>query len=261
MQRKRSIAVFFAALLATFSLVVYSTVARAEGGNTLTVGVADETYLPDITSKEALVADVYKVAEAERDDVNDTYTYTMIGTFAGLQSQLDAAQAGTGDWALLYDAAAAASKNATPLVKGHVIAGSGAGSIQLAEDGMYLVLAHGTGEATGTNVAHGTDYDYTFQPTLVAMPTKYDKNGQMSGLIRTDEDYGEWHREATINLKFSMEPVTPPEPTPDNPPKKEVDTGDQNHLLPLYVIMAVSGTLFVVLAVKSIRERREQDGQ
>ena len=138
MQRKRFLGALAAAFCALFSLALFAQVALAAGGNTLTVGIADESYLSDVTSKESLVADVYKVASAEYDATYDTYNYTMVGEFASLQSKLDAALNGTGDWTALCDASVEAAKSSTPAVQGHVIAGSGAGSISLADDGIYL---------------------------------------------------------------------------------------------------------------------------
>lgn len=246
-------------LCAFLTLALSAVVALAAGeGNTLTVGLADESYLSDITSKEPLVVDVYMVAEAEYDASFDTYTYTMVGVFADLQSSLDTAMKGEGDWKALYDSAAVLAKNATPVVTDHVIAGTGAGSISLPDDGMYLVLARGKSHDVGSNIAVGTKNRYTFQASMVAMPTKYDKDGQMSGTIGTDPSYGEWHREATILLKYSM--TTIPTPTPPTPPKPPaVNTGQEDRLLPLYVIMGVSGALFAILAIDGIRKRRSED--
>lgn len=266
MQKKRFLGVLAAAFCALFSMMLCAQVALADGGNSLTVGIADESYLSDVTSKEALVADVYKVASAEYDAAFDTYNYTMINEFAGLQGDLDAALNGTGDWTALCEAAAKAASGATPVVQGHVIAGTGAGSINLAEDGIYLVLARGANEAVGTTITHGTKYDYIIQASLVAMPTKYDENGQMSGTIRTDESFGEWHNEATIILKWSMNPVGEPEKPgepskPETPTKKVVRTGDEDRLFPFYVAMAVSGGLFVVLAAKTLREKRRANNE
>lgn len=266
MQKKRFLGVLAAAFCALFSMMLCAQVALAEGGNSLTVGIADESYLSDVTSKDVLVADVYKVASAEYDADYDTYNYAMIDGFAGLQSELEAALNGTGDWTTLCNSTVAAAQNATPVVQGHVIAGAGAGSISLADDGIYLVLTHGKNEPLGSNIIHGTTNDYTFQASLVAMPTKYDKNGQMSGEIRTDESYGEWHNEATIILKWSMQPTGKPDDPgkpdkPETPTKKVVRTGDEDHLFPFYVAMGVSGALLAVLVVKSIREKRNSQSE
>ena len=266
MQKKRFLGALAAVFCALFSVMLCAQVALAADGNTLTVGIADESYLSDVTSKDTLVVDVYKVASAEYDAANDTYDYTMIDAFAGLQSDLEAALNGTGDWTKLCESAASLAPNATPVVQGHVIAGAGAGSISLADDGIYLVLAHGKAEAAGAAIIHGTNNDYTFQASLVAMPTKYDKNGQMSGEIRTDDSYGEWHNEANIILKWSMKPAgKPDEPgkpsKPETPTKKVVRTGDEDHLFPFYVAMGVSGVLFAVLAAKSIREKRNNNSE
>ena len=262
MLRRRIASTLAALVCAVMTFALCTVVARAAGeGNTLTVGIADEANLADITSNEPLVADVYKVADATYDAANDTYSYTMTGVFADLQGSLDAAMAGNSDWKVLYDSAAVLAKDATPTVTGRVIAGTGASSISLPEDGMYLVLARGKSHAAGTNVAEGTKSRYVFQASMVAMPTKYDKDGQMSGPIGTDPSYGEWHTEATILLKYSKSDIpTPPTPTPPKPskPSRVVNTGQEDRLMPLYVIMGVSGALFLVLAIDGIRKRRSQ---
>ena len=67
---------------------------------------------------------------------------------------------------------------------------------------------------------------------------------------------------ARLQMNFAVEPVeetTTPTPTP-NPgtPGKVVQTGDDTNLLPFYVAMAVSGLLFLALAVDSVRRRRKE---
>lgn len=204
MHRRRGIAALAVAFCTLLLIIFGSGVARAEGeGNSLTVGVAEQEFVDDITSAgETVVADVYLIATAEPDDMYDTYHYTMIDPFTDLQAALDEAQAGTGDWTALYNQAAEVAKNVTPTVEGHPITGT-TSSIGLDNNGLYLVLAHGSKEPTGSNIAYGRLYRYEFQASMVAMPTKYDMNGTMVGLIRTDDSYHEWHNTAEIFLKAS----------------------------------------------------------
>lgn len=253
MMRKRVTSALVAVFCAFLTMALSTVIALAAGeGNTLTVGLSEESHVDDITANESLVVDVFKVADATYDATYDTYTYNMVGVFADLQSSLDDVMAGNGDWKTLYDSAAVLAKDATPVVKGHVIFKNGE-SISLPDDGLYLVIARGASQPVGSNIAVGKVNRYTFQASMVAMPTKYDRNGEMSGPIGTDPSYGEWHNEATIQLKYAFTTI----PTPPTPPTPS--TGDQNRLLPLYVIMAVSGTLFAVLAIGGIRKRRSED--
>lgn len=207
MQKKRSIVALFTAFCVLFSVAVFGAVAHAEGDNTLTVGVAEAEYKEDIVAAQNLVVDVYKVASAEHDGTYDTYNYTLEEPFTSLQADFDAAQQGTGDWAKLYADAAKLSASATAVQTAAPITGDAASPLYL-DDGMYLVLARGENEEVGSLKANGALHEYQFQASMVAMPTKWaDEAGDMSGTIRTDGSYGEWHNEATINLKATQRPL------------------------------------------------------
>ena len=67
---------------------------------------------------------------------------------------------------------------------------------------------------------------------------------------------------ARLQMNFAVEPVeesTTPTPTPTpGTPGKVVKTGDDTDLFPYYAAMAVSGLLFLALAIDSIRRRRKE---
>lgn len=75
-----------------------------------------------------------------------------------------------------------------------------------------------------------------------------------------------------VELKGTETPASPTNPTttPDNSesenssssnrPQNIVKTGDRTNLLPYYIVMAVSGVLFLILAIISVRSRRKERG-
>ena len=68
---------------------------------------------------------------------------------------------------------------------------------------------------------------------------------------------------ASLKMNFAVEPVEET-PSPSSSPKpssttgKVVQTGDDTNLFPFYVAMAVSGLLFLALAIDSVRRRRKE---
>jgi len=62
---------------------------------------------------------------------------------------------------------------------------------------------------------------------------------------------------AQVKMKFAVELPT----TPDrNKPRTVVQTGDEMNLFPFYVAMAVSGALLLLLAIGSVRRRKQEEG-
>ena len=58
-------------------------------------------------------------------------------------------------------------------------------------------------------------------------------------------------------MNFAVQLVS----SPDNPnvPRTVVKTADNTNLLPYYIVMAVSGLLFLILAIDSLRRRRKEN--
>lgn len=222
----------------TFSLTVNATTST------------DEAFVAEV-KKADLVLDVYRIASAEKDSEYDAYHYLWdVDSFTSLEAQFQAVSANreskASDWAELYDAAAKIVTAGKLAPDQTVRFSNGEADATLDARGIYLVIARGANEGYGTGAAKSGDYEFVFPATMVTAPTKWsDSSGDMAGIIYTDEASGAWHDEATINLKPSYEKVPEPEP-----PKKRVKTGDDRDalLLPLYVIMAVSGVALAGLA-------------
>ena len=183
--------------------------AAGEGANTLsTIATAstDEAFKADI-AKANVQVDVYQVATAAKDTKADTYNYTLVAPFNGLQADMEAAldKDNAGTWEAFADKAAGLIGTATKAAE-NVPVGT---DIKL-DDGLYLVIAHGAG-ITDKPVAYSEQYAYTFAPSLVSLPTKvqatYGDDGYLIGPIATDASFGEWLTSVTIALKPEQTPL------------------------------------------------------
>ena len=177
-----------------------------EGGNTLTVNATgNEDLKNDIANGDVnLVLDVIKVADATADATFETFSYKLVGQFAtsgegkSLQELID--NPSTENWKKLADAL---EGMATLTEKGNaIVQEDGLAEIGGLEDGLYLVLAHGKGK-TDASVAYSSTYEYTFDPVLIAVPSK---EADESGVIRTDSP-GEWQSSVSANLKPQQGPL------------------------------------------------------
>ena len=193
------------------------------GGNTLTVTAeSNEHLMTDISSGGVTVeVDVYKVAKATAQDAYQAFDYELVGPFAteDMQQLLNNELNGSDStWENFSKAAAELVKNAEEAGTGTIDpAGTGAigtdgkVDISLDEDGLYLVLPHGKGVTDGSLVAYGTKAQYTFTPSCIALPTKYNEGyesaGYLIGEVRTDGSYGEWNKTVIIALKAAEEPL------------------------------------------------------
>ena len=65
---------------------------------------------------------------------------------------------------------------------------------------------------------------------------------------------------ADLSMNFAVEKTSEPEPSPPNPTPTPtiVVTGDDYELVPYYIAMAISGLLFMLLAVDGIRRRKKE---
>lgn len=215
-----ALTVAFCAMLA-FGLL--GVVARADEDYTFSLTVnatasTDESFVAEVKRVD-VVLDVYKLADAVYDEKFDTYSYdNWAAGFEDVQVDFDAIQeasqhldqraSGT-DWQTLYDKAAAVVSDGSiaPQYEGIKFA-DGKAQTSITEKGLYLVIARGAEEDRGTNFAYSDRYKFIFPATMVSAPTKWaDETGDMSGDIYTDWVYGDWHDEATLNLKSTWEPL------------------------------------------------------
>ena len=188
------------------------------GGNSLTVTAAnsnDEAFLEDI-AKADVVADVIKIADATANDSYQAFDYTLVKGFESLSEEFAAAtgskSSSAENWQRLADAAAKLVTLTEPgtMTLTDAATGSITSTLSGLEDGLYLVIAHGTGITEpdgGKYVASSTYYDYIFPPTIVALPGKDEVNpdGEHAGYPSTD--YGNWVKEVAIEMKAERVPA------------------------------------------------------
>ena len=216
----------------------------ASGPKTVTVTAA--TYKEDIegiAGDGAVVIEAYRVATIKNE--SGKYTFVAESPFASLQSALD-----SGNWKALADGAAKLADSASgvetrsgKLNEAIDLSGSDDG------DGVWLLMPHGGNKGKSSLAASSKQYDYTFSPIIVTVPTKDGVDDQ--GNLNTA--YGEWVADAEVDLKVERtKTVTPP------PRKRVPKTGEETTLMPFYVAMGVSGTLLALLAVQGIRRRRSE---
>lgn len=166
--------------------------------------------------------DLYKVADAEKEDGYDTYRFVNRDGFAGLECNIhlgDSDADGREVWtslaqqvaAMVFSDAAAVS----PIVEGAApntdLAPAGASGL---EPGLYLMIVRGngleredyieysiqeTGEELISTIAYSDSYTFTYSPQLVALPTK---EGVEGGIATSDS--GDWLYELELEPKFAM---------------------------------------------------------
>ncbi len=167
--------------------------------------------------------DLYKVADAEKEEGYDTYRFVNRDGFAGLECDVplgDPDADGRELWtSLAQQAAAMAFSDAaavSPVVEGAApntdLAPAGASGL---EPGLYLMIVRGkgleredyieysaqeTGEALISTVAYSDSYTFTYSPQLVALPTK---EGAEGGIATSDP--GDWLYELELEPKFAMD--------------------------------------------------------
>ena len=168
----------------------------------------DTEFLADIARANVLV-DAYRVAAAAEVEGYDTYTYTPLAPY-NLEIP---AEPDSDEWAALAQTAAAialdAANPATPAAKDVKVDTP----IPDLIPGLYLLVAHGEGledyvrrtpaegetPARVDTLAQSPDYEYSFAPVLVSLPTKNDVNED--GTITTAAEDGDWVYDPTVSLK------------------------------------------------------------
>ena len=238
---KVRLSAFAAALGVALTVTLSGTAAQAKDyafaltidpkANIQVTGAKDQVSACD------LVYDVYKVADAKYPGPfnTDTYTYENWDKygFQSLKDEFDAISddrtSVPSDWRAFYTKMAELVANgtvsesaATQYKLSDLETSTGFDPIKLPEDGLYLIITHGydpdatpDGQAVNyldanlgySGVAYSNYVRFTFEPTMIAAPTKYDKNGEMAGVIYTDFVYGDWKDEATIKLKSERTPL------------------------------------------------------
>ena len=111
---------------------------------------------------------------------------------------------------------------------------------------------HTNRESRGLHEATEAMEDYFFLDTLQA-----GRSGRITLKVALDgETQGNDYQDtlADLQMNFAVELEVPGTPSI---PRIVVRTGDERNPLPYYIVMAVSGVLFLVLAVDSLRRRKK----
>ena len=176
------------------------------GDKTVTVSATDEFAEDIATIPEAdkIVVDVIKIASATRNSQYLTYDYALVEPFAS-----DAELAGLfadGKWADVADKAVEIVKNSSVPSVNTVIKDLDTEIPLNSEgdygDGVYLVLPHGASQEVTALKAYSAVYEYIFNPSIIALPTKdgVDENSALNSA------YGAWVPKANIVFKATREP-------------------------------------------------------
>ena len=166
------------------------------GANSLTVNtVASDA--DDLTNANVTV-NVYKIADGAY-----TSGFEYIPQYKDFASKYNLDDMTGSRWQDMANEAEANLGSLAPAVK-NAPAGE---AITGLSDGLYLVVAPAANSATSK---------YTFNPTVVALPTKKpltDDQGNVIvdedgfPIIKTSVEYGDWVTEADITLKYTKEPL------------------------------------------------------
>ena len=181
------------------TLVLGGIAARADepaGQNTLKVfrsGGESETFPTTIKAdylSATVEVDLYQIATAKPNDKYDIFDYTSVTDELDLDAAEFKDETGATDWEKVAQAAKKLVEDGNiQLAKnGTIAANAESTDITSLDNGIYLVLPS----------AKGPWFEYTFSPSLTALPSKAaDENG----VIMTSYDYGEWLSEVEIKLK------------------------------------------------------------
>ena len=147
----------------------------------------------DIASAD-VVLDIYRIGSATANDQAETYD--LKGATGKLQAALDA-----GDWTKMA-AVGLEEVKAGNAVQAYPSSFAPGDTITLGSDasadGIFLILPHGKNEAGDSLKAYGNVFEYTFQPSIVTLPTKDDVDENQ----HINSAYGNWITEGKAVVKL-----------------------------------------------------------
>ena len=174
------------------------------GPKTVTVSATEEFAEDIATIPEAdkIVVDVIKIASATRNSQYLAYDYALVEPFAS-DTEI-ASKFAEGDWAAVAD-------KAVEVVKSSSVPSAAQGTLdtqiylnttESEGDGVYLVLPHEASEEVTALRAYSAVYEYIFNPSIIALPTKdgVDENSALNSA------YGAWVPDAKMVFKATREP-------------------------------------------------------
>lgn len=196
---------------------------------TLTVAPGPEGLMTDL--KEAnVVIDLYKVADAKTVSGYDTYTFKPAGAYAGLDSVRaleDMTTVTNEDYQAIAQEAAALTLTTEGTTIARAVDGQPVGSpiLELVNgqklgSGLYLLIARGADltdpadylkeisvEENGqtrtklATIAHSDEYTYTFEPELIALPSRMVLNEDGTISNETSNNDTPWQYDLAVTLK------------------------------------------------------------
>lgn len=172
--------------------------AFGSGSNKLTVDIVANDYADDLESSD-MVLDLYKVADATRNETYETYDYTLVEPFVSdkaMQSFMD-----DEDWVefskQVYEVVG--TQDVTAIAK-NVHAENQEAVFSDLKDGIYAVIPHGGNDVL--DAAYSREYAYKFSPSVIALPTK----DAIDGVVNSGNG-SDWLDEATVYVKPSREHI------------------------------------------------------
>ena len=102
--------------------------------------------------------------------------------------------------------------------------------------------------------------DYFFLDTLASKDSATITLFMMLDGESQGNDYQDTNASLKMNFAVELKPSTTPRSPGGNRPTL-VRTGDETNLMPAYIVMAVSGLLFLAFAVDGVRQRRKEGGR
>jgi len=251
---------------------------------------SEEQMAEDPEVMDAIVADYYKVADCVPD--NDMYFhFEALSDFSEFQSDLDNEDIDAGIWKDLSEQAWAKiyAAQSEPTVSD--VAMDVATALPM---GVYLVVPHGTDKSWAdfdekTTCAETTDYEYTYEPQLIVVPTQREVIDENTGTIKTSD--GDWYQATTVYIKPGCELIPPPttetettetetvtettetetvtettetepqttETKPPKPPKPTPKTGDDTNLTGMFIMGGVSIIVLILLGFYFVKRRKGQN--
>ena len=206
--RKYSRKPLFLAICLLVTLALTGVAAWADewgsGPKTVTVSAIDDFKedIATISEEKEIVVDVIKIATATRNSQYLAYDYALIEPFASDEEL--ASSFANGDWATVAEKAVEVVKNSSvpSAADGKLDTQIYLNTTESEGDGVYLVLPHGADQETTSLKAYSPVYEYTFNPSIIALPTKdgVDENSALNSA------YGAWIPDARIVFKADRDP-------------------------------------------------------
>ena len=167
----------------------------------LTVNVSPQ-YSEDLNAGDVKI-DVYRIADVQPVNGQETYNWVFREAFSPLVPNKPLTQDVFDDLADAFADKILVQGASTEMISGV------AGAPITMKAGMYLVVPHGnmanyinTASGKVRTLARSANYEYTFRPQLISLPTK---EADASGVRNTADSYGAFVNDMVIDLKATRD--------------------------------------------------------